>query len=163
AVEDQRTLDAKSALERLARRREARDEIPPPEPLVPEMDIVVDDVSKYIKDPGVPLRKGAGRFCVRKLEPIEGATRITAREALIYNGCAMEYVLTAKADPTVLKGKAISSCELRDVEIIYTDDLLKAKGLSQKDLEKLVQLLHKPENRVGWHGSRVPGGEMLDF
>jgi hypothetical protein len=160
---DRRTLDARSALERLERRRTTPDKTPEPEPTLQEMDIMVDDVSQYIKDTNVPVRKGAGRFRVRKLEPIGALTQITATEALTYNGFAMEYVLTAKADPKVLKGKAISSRELSEAKVIYTDDLLKANGLSEKDLEKLVQLLHEPENRVGWHGSVVPGGEMLDF
>jgi hypothetical protein len=162
-LEDQRTLDARSALERLARGRTTPKKTPEPEPTLQEMDILVDDVSKYIKDANVPMRKGAGRFRVRKLEPIGAVTQITARDALTYNGFAMEYVLKAKADPEKLKGKALNSRELRDVEITYSDDLLKAKDLSERDLEKLVQLLLEPENLVQWHGTVIPGGEMLSF
>src|SRR5262249_2767144 len=44
-----------------------------------------------------------------------------------------------------------------------TDDLLEAKGLTDKDVKGLIEQLNDPANKVRLNGIVVPGGEMLTF
>lgn len=128
-----------------------------------EVTVVVDDIARYLKEPDVPKRKGVVKFVsggtVKKIGEqywIEASFRS-------YNDFKLGYVLKGRLKGKQLDQKEIDVRELEDIEIKYTDDLLEAKGLNEKGIEKLIERLSEPANKAEWSFSIVPGGEILKF
>jgi hypothetical protein len=165
-ADDQRSLDAKAGLRRLARRQVPAGSQPSPEPQTdtPCKIVVVDEVRKYLKDPKAPVRPGKLPFGVQQsIKEGSDRTRIVAIHQFSYNGFTLGYVLRAYVAEAKLAKKELAFRDLSEVEIAYTDDMQEARGLSEKDTEDLVQLLYKSENKVEIGMVITPGGELLRF
>jgi hypothetical protein len=160
ANEDQQTIDATSALERLDKRMSGV----PLAAMEPGPTLRINDIRPYLRDTRAPVRKGPLQFKVVRTAPAQAsAARIEARYFRGYNGFRLGYVLRGQVDAAKLREKELSLRDLRAIEVFYTDDLLEARGARQVGVDALIQQLYRAENKVQLLGSVIPGGELLDF
>jgi hypothetical protein len=129
-----------------------------------KLTICVEDVGRYMSGSDAPTRKGVVKFRSNgEIQSKNGAIRIEADCLHSYNGFDVGYILRCTIRKNSLHKSALDIRDLNDVEITYTDDFLAAKGLSERDVEGLIQQLKEPHNKVQFHGSMIPGGELLEF
>jgi uncharacterized protein (TIGR02996 family) len=136
----------------------------------PAAVILVEDVSRYLTDPSMPVRKGTVPFVwtdlARAGEPGAGPVEVEAAYQWTFNGFTLGYTLTGTLDRTKLERlrPPLTDRNLRDVRIGYSDDWLKASQPDAPGVDELIGRLRQPSNRLDWHGGAfVPGGELIDF
>jgi hypothetical protein len=129
-----------------------------------QVTVLVDDVSRYLKQPDAPKRKGVVKFVSSGVvKKVGDQSWVEASYFRSYNGFTLGYLLKGRVKDSQLINKEIDVKELADVAINYTDDRREARGLTEKDVGKLIEQLAEPANKVVWVCSIVPGGEILEF
>lgn len=130
----------------------------------PGFTVVIDDVGKYLKQDGVPKRKGPVKFNFDgKITKKDGKNVIKASFLRSYNGFRMGYDLTGVLKADKLEKRELNINDFAQITITYTDDLLDSKGLNEKDVKGLIEQLNEPANKVRVGFVIIPGGEMLEF
>jgi len=126
--------------------------------------VLIDDVTKYLKQKDVPIRKGPLRFSFDgKIKERDGKRVIEARLAGGLNGFDLGYTLTGALKSDKPPAKELTASDLADIAITYSDDLLEAKSLTEKDVNSLVEQLKDSTNKVEILAVIIPGGEWLEF
>ena len=135
----------------------------------PRFVVPIGDLAARLRQPGAPVCEGVvqflGKWPTGKPERGGPATvRITARFGVTWDGFSLGYELTADA-PAALYGRTrLAADELRNLRVRYTDDLLEAEARRAVPVERLIELLRRPENRVRDRFPVIaPGGEQLEF
>jgi HEAT repeat protein len=127
------------------------------------LEIVVDDVSKYLKDPNAPRQKGPIHFEVNGLaesneSPV--SVQVDSVRTLVDNG---GYTLRGKIDLSRIRKTTVPVQQLQNVEIEYTDDFQKLARMDANDIDGLIKQLYSPESRTRVTLAVIPGGETLSF
>jgi hypothetical protein len=131
--------------------------------------VTVDDLAGVLREPEVPVCKGAVRFLgewqPRGEKDGETATiHIAARFGTVWDGFSIGYELTADVPPALYGRTRLSMDDLANASIRYTDDQLEANARRNLPVDELIELLRRPENRVRDDYTVIhPGGELLHF
>jgi Type II secretion system (T2SS), protein E, N-terminal domain len=132
----------------------------------PEQIILIQDVTKYVSEQGVPIRRGMLPFTwkVPANATVKPLALVEADYQRSHNGFKLGYVLSATID-RCQRGKAtVTESDLRDIRIRYRDDRLDASRLDANAVDGVIAELYQPANRIDWHGQGlIPGGELIEF
>jgi len=120
--------------------------------------VVIEDIAPYLKAAGMPELKGKAVFpCLLKQGRLEGVRSISM------NCFDMKLSLKASLRRDCVAGEELCAKDLEDLSLIYTDDLVESRGISEKDIPHLIESLRQPDNRAKVEIGVIPGGEILYF
>jgi len=123
-----------------------------------KVEVMIDDIAPFLKDLGIPELKGRARFHCSC-----SAGRVSGDHGWTINGFSMNLTLEGtlkENDPGIDK---VLSSDLKTVHLTYTDDLVEARGVTERDLPGLIEKLHQEQHRVRCNGAMIPGGEVMSF
>jgi HEAT repeat protein len=111
--------------------------------------VMVEDVTRYLKDPNVPRRSGPLRFGCEGVEPAaHGRSRIKASFERDVDGFRLGYHLTGTIDLSTATKTEANARDFADVEVRYTDDWLECARLTEKDIPGLIEQLFESKNQA---------------